>query len=84
MERYFPLLLLSFIMLRVLIVGASFGDSLVVLALCALYAGQHYFESKKEPIPNKEILNRIVDLEEQLKSTKDVIHSLKLGASLKR
>lgn len=79
-----PSLVLVAYVARSLYLGATLGDALVVLALSALYASNAYLENKKEPIANKELLNRVVDLEEQIKVTKETVHSIKLGSSLKR
>lgn len=81
--KFPPLILLSFL-IRLLITGASIGDALVMIALCSVYAGYLYLESKKDPIANKSLVDRIVEIEEQVKLNKEVVHSLKLGSSLKR
>lgn len=80
----FPALILSAFLIRLLVTGASIGDSLVIIGLASLYASWSYFESKKETPVNKAILDRVVDLEEIVKSTKETVNSLKLGANLKR
>lgn len=86
MEKHlnFPTLILSVFILRPLVLGASLGDALVIIGLSALYGAHYYFESKKEPIANKELIDRIIFLEEQQKSTKEVIHSIKLGSGLRK
>lgn len=80
----FPLLILLAFIIRPLINGVSLGDAVVILGLSCLYAAYYYFESKKEPIANKELLNRVVELEEQIRITKDIVHSVKLGSSLRK
>lgn len=86
MEKYlnFPILILSAFIARPLIYGASLGDALVIIGLSALYASQSYLQSKKEPVANKALVDRIVELEEQVRITKENITSVKLGVSLKR
>lgn len=86
MEKYlnFPILILSAFIMRLLITGASVGDSLVILGLSALYSFYYYIESKKQPIANKDLIDRIVELEEQIRATKESVHSIKLGSSFKR
>lgn len=79
-----PSLILTAYVIRGLYLGAALGDALAILALSALYASHTYLNGKKEPVANKELLDRIVDLEEQIKVTKETVHSIKLGSSLKR
>lgn len=80
----FPSLILLSFLIRLLVTGAGIGDALVMIALCAVYAGHSYLEHIKEPIANKDLINRITEIEEQVKINKEVVHSIKLGASLKR
>lgn len=64
---------------RVLVLGASIGDSLSLIGLCALYAYYLYLESKKEVPANKELKTKVADLEAELKSIQDKVGSLKLS-----
>jgi hypothetical protein len=79
-----PSLVLSAYLIRLLYTGASVGDALVVIGLSALYAGWVYMESKKQVPVNKEIINRIAELEESHKVMKDSVNGLKLVQGLKR
>lgn len=86
MEKYlnFPVLILSAFLIRPIYSGASIGDALVIIGLSALYGAHYYLQHKKEPTANKDLINRLVDLEEQVKTTKETIYSIKLASSLKR
>jgi uncharacterized membrane protein YfbV (UPF0208 family) len=84
MRSYLPSILLVSFLIRLLVTGASIGDAIVIIALSALFAGWYWLETKKEPVPNAEIKNKIVELEEQLKLTKDKINSVALASSFKR
>lgn len=86
MEKYlnFPIVILSAFIIRLLITGAGLGDSLVIIGLSSLYAFNCYLQYKQEPVANKELINRVVELEEQVRITKENISSVKLGVSLKR
>lgn len=86
MEKFlnFPTVILSLFIIRPMILGASIADALVIIGLSALYGFYYYNESKKEPIANKALVDRIVELEEQSRITKESVHSLKLGVGLKR
>lgn len=79
-----PTLLIISFLIRILINGATIGEAIVMLALSALYAGFYYLDYKKEPEANKEIRNKIVELEEQLKITKDKVNSVALGINLRK
>jgi nitrogen regulatory protein PII-like uncharacterized protein len=79
-----PTLILISFLIRLLIMGASIGDALVIIALSSLYGFFYFIESKKEPEANKELKDRIVELEEQVKIVKDKAASLSLASSFKR
>ena len=80
----FPRILLSLISIRGLIFGVSAGEAAILIALCGLEAYYQWLQSKEEPIANKELKDRLVDIEEQTKSLKDKVSAMSLGASLKR
>lgn len=71
-------------MVRVLITGASLGEALGLFALSALYAFHLFLESKKEPIANQDLWNRLIELEEAHKSVRDKISSIQVASSFKR
>lgn len=86
MSKYLNLpsfLILSFI-IRLLIVGAGIGEALVAIALSGLYGFYYYLESKKEPIANKDLLERLLALEDQIKTTREKVNSITLASHLKR
>lgn len=86
MNKYLnlPTFLLASFLIRLLVTGASIGDAIVITSLSALYAAWCWVELKKEIPINKEIKDRVVELEEQLKNTKDKINSVAIAASFKR
>ncbi len=77
------LLLLAFT-IRLLITGSSVGDAIAIVGLSALYGYSLLLESKKEPIANKELWDRVVAMEEVSKSTKETVHSLKLASGFRK
>lgn len=86
MEKYlnFPVLILTAFIIRPIYFGASIGDALVIIGLSGLYAAYYYLQSVKQPIANKDLIDRIVYLEEQLQLTRESVNSMRLGSSLKR
>lgn len=67
-----------------LILGASIGDAIAIMALAGLVAFDNHITSKKQPIANKDILDRLIAVEEQIKVTKESVHSIRLGGALKK
>jgi hypothetical protein len=57
---------------RILIKGASVGDSIALFAVCALYGYQTYVESRKEIPINDTIKQQVSEL-------RDAINSLKVA-----
>jgi len=76
-----PSLLLTSLLIRTLIFGASIGDAIALIALSALYGYHYYLQSKKQVPVNKEILDRIVQIEESLKDTKSKVGALAIASS---
>lgn len=64
--KYFNHIALSLLLLRLLVTGASIGDALALIGLSSLLGYQFFLESKKQPIPNKEITDRLLEVEEKL------------------
>jgi len=60
------------ITIRILVKGASVGDSIALLAVCALYGYQAYVESCKEVPINDTIKQQVTEL-------RDAINSLKVA-----
>lgn len=71
-------------LVRLLFTGASIGEALVILSLSVLYGFTQYLKHIKEPQANQTLITRLIDLEEQVKTTKETIHSVKLGVSLRK
>lgn len=72
-----PVALLSYLV-RILVTGASVGDSLSIIGLSALYAFFLFLESKKEVPVNKQYWDRLLELEERVKGHHDSISSLNI------
>lgn len=79
-----PPITLGAYLIRILATGASVGDSLVIIGLSALYGWFLYTESKKETPVNKQYLDRLIDIEEQVKLNKETVNAFKLGNQLRR
>jgi hypothetical protein len=79
-----PTLILSSFLIRLLVLGAGIGEALVIIGLSALYGYHLLLESKKQTPVNKEIVDRIVELEEQLSITKNKVNAINLASSMKR
>lgn len=74
MKQYFPLLLLSSFLLRLLITGTSLSEAIALTSLCALYSIHHYIESKREAPINEEFKLKVSGLERQMS---DINNNLK-------
>jgi hypothetical protein len=79
-----PAIALVAYLTRLLVTGASIGDAIFAVALCALYGFWCFTELKRQVPVNKAIMDRICDLEEQLKVTKEKVNSFHLGHYLKK
>jgi hypothetical protein len=69
-------LALAFYTIRLLITGASVGDSLTIIGLSALYAFFLFLESKKQIPVNKDLWDRLIEVEEKLGKHQESISSL--------
>lgn len=81
MQQYFPLLLLSSFLLRLLITGSSIGEAVALAALCALYGTHHYIESKREAPINENFKLKVAALERQMS---DINSNLKAVREIKK
>lgn len=79
-----PSIILASYLSRLLYTGASVGDALVIIGLSGLYAGYVYLDNKKQPQANKDLWDRVVALEEQLKIAKDKVNALSLASGLRK
>lgn len=79
MEKLLPAILLSAYIVRLLLVGASIGEALVIISLSSLLGLKMYLEDNKEEPINDEIKKQITQLNEELKTIKDSVASIKLG-----
>lgn len=65
-------------LVRLLITGASLGDSFTLIGLSGLYAYFLFLESKKQVPVNKEIWDRLIALEEKSKTHQDNFNALQI------
>lgn len=86
MEKYvnLPTFLILALLSRILVTGASIGESIALLSLSGLYSYFLFLESKKSPKANQELWNRVIELEEQLKLTRDKVNTVHLSSVMKR
>jgi len=86
MSKYLnlPSFLLSFFLIRLLITGCGIGDSIALVALSSLYGFYCYLDSRKEPELNKDYKDRLLALEEQIKTTREKVNSITLGSHLRK
>lgn len=71
-------ILLSVYLFRLLLTGASIGDSLVILCLSGLYGYYLYSEDKKIPEANVDIKNRLLAAEKQMEATNNKLSAMQL------
>ncbi len=78
--------LLSLLLVRILIKGASIGDSLAFVSLASCYGYQELLkfkekvlEQEKRPDPNKELLEKIEYIEKKASNTEAKIAGLTLA-----
>ncbi len=86
MKKYnnLPTVILLAFASRMVITGASIGDSITMLALSGLFGFYHFIESNREPIVNKEIKDRLDTLKKSHSNVKDRVNSYSFGSSLKK
>lgn len=84
MKEYLPSGLLVALVIKVLVTGASIGDSFCMLGLAA-FAGFHYYiESKKEKSINEEFKLEQIKVRVELEQIKSAMQSMKLLGGLRR
>lgn len=66
------LILLSAIVVRVAVFGASIGDALAIAALCGLHGFAMFLKSKQQPDINSELKKEIADM-------RSSVNALKIG-----
>ncbi len=69
---------LSTYLIRLLITGATIGDSLTIIGLSSLYAFFLFLESKKQVPVNDDVWNRIIELEDRVKQHHDSISAFNI------
>lgn len=79
-----PAICLPTFLFKITVYGCNAAEAVVFTALCALYAGWFYMTKTAEPEANKELKNRLVDLEEQVKIQKDKVSSFTLTSGLRK
>lgn len=81
---YFSSTLLVVYLIKLLLGTSSIADSLIVIALASLCAFNYYYYKPKDTEVNKELKDRVLDIEELLKTTRDKVNSISLGNSLRK
>lgn len=76
-----PTLLLTSLVIKCLYSGTGLGEALALLSLSALYAGQKWLELQQQIPVNKAILDRLVEVEEQVRVAKDSLNGLKIAST---
>jgi hypothetical protein len=71
-------ILLSAFLIRILVFGASIGDAIAISALAGLNGFWMYLEFKKVPEPNKEIKDKLIEMEERVSSVQNKVGALGL------
>lgn len=79
----FPLVILSLFIIRLLITGASIGDSIVLLGLAALYGFYYYTETKKEPEINVEFKEKFKQLQIEIENLRHAQNTIKIASQIK-
>lgn len=64
--------------------SSSIGTSIASLGLAALYGFSLFLQTKKEPIANKDLIDRIVSLEEKLSTTNNKLGAISLSNQFQR
>lgn len=79
----FPLVILSLFTLRLLITGASIGDSIALLGLAALYGFYYYIEANKEPEINVEFKEKFEQLKIEIENLRHAQNTIKIASQIK-
>lgn len=72
-----PLIFLSAFLIRLMVYGASIGDSIVIAGLAALYAYTMYLKSIAQPKIAESLVKELSDL-------KNTVVAMKMGRSMQR
>ena len=64
--------------IRLLATGASLGDALVIIALSGIYAFYMYLEEKRELEVNKDIKDRLVQVETMVQQANTKVSAMQL------
>jgi hypothetical protein len=79
-------ILLSLLLARILIFGAGIGDALAFISLVGCYSFGDYlklkekvFEEQKKPDPNKEIMERLENIEKKSSNTEAKMATLTMA-----
>lgn len=76
--------LISLVVGRILIFGASIGDALALWSLSGIYGYNLYLETKKPHEVNKDFKNRLVEVEQALQETKNKLGAFTMSNGFKR
>jgi hypothetical protein len=82
--RFFPHFLLFSLLIRILIVGASLGEAIIMLVFGSIYAGHEYLDHIREPEANKAIKDDLAALKESHESLKNKVSSVTLANTFRK
>lgn len=71
-------ILVSAYLVRLMLTGADVGDALVILSLSALYGFHMYLDNKKEPEANRELKDKIAEVEKIAQQTQTKVSAMQL------
>ena len=83
LNKYLPQVLLSSLLIKCLITGSSIGDALGLIGLASLVGFNLYLDVKREIPVNKEIKDRLLELEESVRETKSKVSAIVLSSPFK-
>lgn len=78
--KSFSLGSLSAFLIKALILGAMPGDAVISIFLMILLGYALFLEEKKEPVVNKDVKDRLVEIETSLAETKSKVSAITLGS----
>lgn len=79
LNRYFSTLLLPIFLIKTTFLHGGLADALIIAALAGLFCFYLYLESKKEPVANKDLIDRIIYLETQTVEMKSKVSAIQIG-----
>ena len=82
--KYWPIVLLSVFLGRLVIFGSNLSDALIIIALASLYGFSLYLTSQEEEPINAAFKEQMEFLHKDVKEVQNGIAAIKIGATLRR